>query len=288
MNKLPKPKRAAILAALCEGASVRATARMVRVSRTTVLKLLVEVGELCALYQDVTLRNLGCRRLEIDEIWAFVGAKARRATKAGHGDIWTFMAIDAESKLLVSWLVGDRSPETAHAFMQDVAARLSNRVQVTTDGHSMYLSAVEAAFSYWGVDYAMLVKRYGMPVDHERRYSPPVCLGADKTAILGKPDPSKVSTSYVERSNLTMRMQSRRFTRLTNAFSKKIDNHIHALSLYFVWYNFARTHKAHKLSPAMAAGVTDKLWSMEDIAALVEARAPKPGRRGPYKKRVAA
>jgi IS1 family transposase len=272
MNILPDSKRAAILAALCEGASIRATARIVRVSRTTVLKLLVEVGELCATYQDVALRNLGCRRLEIDEIWAFVGAKARRATQAGQGDIWTFTAIDAESKLLVSWLVGDRSPETAHTFMQDVAARLTNRVQVTTDGHAMYLSAVEAAFSYWGVDYAMLVKRYGMPVDDERRYSPPVCLGADKTRVLGKPDLSKVSTSYVERSNLTIRMQSRRFTRLTNAFSKKAENHAHAFALFAMYYNYCRPHQTLTkarggihTTPAMAAGVADRVWKVEDI-----------------------
>jgi IS1 family transposase len=277
MNVLSESRRTAILAALCEGASIRATARMVRVSRTTVLKLLVEVGELCATYQDVALRNLGCRRLEIDEIWAFVGAKARRATRAGHGDIWTFTAIDAEFKLLVSLVVGDRSPETAHAFMQDVAARLSNRVQVTTDGHSMYLSAVEAAFSYWGVDYAMLVKRYGVPVDDERRYSPPVCFGADKTCILGKPDSSKVSTSYVERSNLTIRMQSRRFTRLTNAFSKKAENHAHAFALFAMYYNYCRPYqtltKARggiQTTPAMAAGVTDRVWKVEEILALMD------------------
>jgi IS1 family transposase len=282
MNILPDAKRAAILAALCEGASIRATARMVRVSRTTVLKLLVEVGELCATYQDVALRGLGCRRLEIDEIWAFVGAKARRATKASHGDIWTFTAIDAESKLLVSWLVGDRSPETAHAFMQDVAARLANRVQVTTDGHSMYLSAVENAFSYWGVDYAMLVKRYGQaPTDDQRRYSPPVCLGADKTRILGKPDPSKVSTSYVERSNLTIRMQSRRFTRLTNAFSKKAENHAHAFALFAMYYNYCRPHQTLTkarggihTTPAMAAGVADRVWKVEDILARMDPARP--------------
>jgi IS1 family transposase len=255
---------------------------MVRVSRTTVLKLLVEVGELCSIYQDHRLRNLGCRRLEIDELWAFVGAKARRATQPGHGDIWTFTAIDAESKLMVSWLVGAREPEVAHGFMQDVAARLANRVQITTDGHHMYLSAVEGAFSYWGVDYAMLVKRYGLaPDDDRRRYSPPVCLGTDKTAVLGKPDPSKVSTSYVERANLTIRMQSRRYTRLTNAFSKKAENHAHAFALFAMYYNFCRAHMTLTrdaggvhTTPAMAAGVAGRVWKVEDVLALLDPERP--------------
>jgi IS1 family transposase len=278
MNTLPEAKRAAIVAALREGASIRATARMVRVSRTTVLKLLVEVGELCSIYQDHKLRNLACRRLEIDEIWAFVGAKARRAKQPGHGDIWTFTAIDAESKLLVTWFVGQREPEVAHGFMQDVAARLANRVQITTDGHAMYLSAVEDAFSYWGVDYAMLVKKYATPpLDDRRKYSPPVCVGADKTAVLGRPDYSKVSTSYVERSNLTIRMQSRRYTRLTNAFSKKAENHAHAFALSAMYYNFCRKHQTLTrkaggvhTTPAMAAGVTDRVWKVEDILALMD------------------
>jgi IS1 family transposase len=278
MNILPDSKRAAILAALCEGASIRATARMVRVSRTTVLKLLVDVGELCALYQDTALRNLGCRRLEIDEIWAFVGAKARKATQAGHGDLWTFTAIDAESKLLVSWLVGGRSPETAHTFMQDVAARLANRVQITTDGHSMYLAAVEAAFGYSAVDYAMLVKYYATTGHGPAgRYSPAACTGTERRKVFGKPDPSKVSTSYVERSNLTIRMQSRRFTRLTNAFSKKAENHAHAFALFAMYYNYCRPHQTLTkarggihTTPAMAAGVADRVWKVEEILALMD------------------
>jgi len=281
MNILPDSKRAAILAALCEGASIRATARMVRVSRTTVLKPLVEVGEMCALRQDVALRGLGGRRLEIDEIWGFMGAKARRAAKAGHGDIWTLTAIDAGSKLLVSWLVGDRSPETAHTFMRDLAARLTKRVQVTEDGHGICLSVVESAFTYWGVDYAMLVKRYGMPVDDQRRHSPPVCLGADKTAILGRPDFSKVATSHVERSNLTIRMQSRRFSRLTNAFGKKAENHAHAFALFAMYYNYCRPHQTLTkapggihTTPAMAAGVTDRVWKVEDILARMDPARP--------------
>ncbi len=280
MNVLPIEKRAAILAALCEGASVRATARMVRVSRTTVLKLLVEVGELCSIYQDHVLRDLPGKRLEVDEIWAFVGAKARRAKQPGHGDIWTFTAIDAESKLLVSWLVGNRTPENAKDFMGDVAARLANRVQVTTDGHHMYLAAVTGALHY-DVDYAMLVKKYGQPPADDSRYSPPVCVGADKTWVSGKPDPEKVSTSYVERSNLTIRMQSRRYTRLTNAFSKKAENHAHAFALFAMHYNFCRVHQTLtkaaggvQRTPAMAAGVTDRVWKVEDIVALMDPKRP--------------
>ena len=277
MNRLPPTKQAAILAALCEGASIRATARMIRVSRTTVLRLLVEAGEFCATYQDHVLRGLPSRRLEIDEIWAFVGAKQRRATKPGHGDIWTFTAIDAESKLLVSWLVGHREPETAHAFMHDVAARLANRVQVTTDGHHMYLSAVTSAFKF-DVDYAMLVKKYGQaPTDDQRRYSPPVCTGAEKHWVSGRPNPRHVSTSYVERSNLTIRMQSRRYTRLTNAFSKKAENHAHAFALYAMYYNFCRTHQTLTkknggvhMTPAMASGVVDRVWKVEDILELMD------------------
>lgn len=277
MNILPESKRAAILSALCEGASIRATARMVRVSRTTVLKLLVEAGEFCSTYQDHALRNLPCKRLEVDEIWAFVGAKARRATKPSQGDIWTFTALDADSKLIVSWLVGHRSVENAHEFMHDVAGRLANRVQVTTDGHHMYLSAVTSAF-HFDVDYAMLVKRYGAgPTDEAHRYSPPQCVGADKTWVAGKPDRSKVSTSFVERSNLTIRMQSRRYTRLTNAFSKKAENHAHAFALFAMYYNFCRPHmtltKAHKgvqTTPAMACGLTDRVWTVEDVLARMD------------------
>ncbi|MDP3938128.1 MAG: IS1 family transposase [Deltaproteobacteria bacterium] len=276
MNVLTTAKRAAILAALCEGSSVRATARIVRVSRTTVLKLLVEVGKLCAIYQDHTLRNLPAKRLEIDELWAFVGAKARRATQPGHGDIWTFTAIDPDSKLLVSWLVGNRTPEAAGEFMRDVASRLANRVQVTTDGHHMYLTAVTQAF-HFDVDYAMLVKRYGQAVGDDTKYSPPVCVGADKTWVSGKPARAFVSTSYVERSNLTVRMQSRRYTRLTNAFSKKVENHAHAFALFAMHYNYCRVHQTLTkqvggihTTPAMAAGVTDRVWRVEDIISLLD------------------
>jgi IS1 family transposase len=283
MNILAAEKRAAILKALCEGASIRATARMVGVSRTTVLKLLVEVGEFCAAYQNHVLRDLPCRKVQADELWAFVGAKARNARTPGYGDIWTFVALDCESKLLISWLVGQRILEHAEAFMKDVASRLANRVQLTTDGHHMYLSAVENAFGWNGVDFAQLVKRYGTSPEarEERRYSPPICLGCSKTWVMGDPAEKDVSTSHVERSNLTIRMQSRRFTRLTNAFSKKVANHAHAFALFAMHYNFCRVHQTltkqkggiHQ-SPAMAAGVSDWVWRVEDILAMMDPKRP--------------
>lgn len=280
MNILPAEKRAAILAALCEGASIRATARMVRVSRTTVLKLLVEVGEFCATYQNHTLRNLPCQKVQADELWAFVGAKARNAKTPGYDDVWTFVALDADSKLIVSWLVGQRIAEHAEAFMKDVASRLANRVQLTTDGHHMYLSAVASAFHY-DIDYAMLVKHYGTAPDSERRYSPPVCLGCSKTWVMGQPQAEDVSTSYVERANLTIRMQSRRFTRLTNAFSKKVENHAHAFALFAMHYNFCRVHATLTkaaggihTTPAMASGVTDRVWRIENVLALIDPKRP--------------
>lgn len=283
MNKLTDVRRAAIVRRLVEGSSVRATARITGTSKATVLKLLVELGEFCSVYQDHVLRNLPCVRVEADEIWAFCGAKQRNATQPGQGDIWTFTAICSDTKLMVSWLVGARSPENAIAFMQDVAARLTNRVQLTTDGHGMYLTAVRSAFEFARVDYAMLVKTYGQPegVEGQRRYSPPVCTGAEKVRLIGRPDKELVSTSYVERQNLTMRMQMRRFTRLTNAFSKKAENHAHAVALHFMHYNFCRAHatltKAAKgvhTTPAMAAGVTDRVWTVEDLLELMDPNRP--------------
>lgn len=264
-----------MLRSLSEGVSIRATSRLTGVSKTTILKLLVEVGETCSLYQDFALRNLPCRRLQIVELWAFVGAKARRAKQPGHGDIWTFTCICSDTKLMPTWLVGQRDAATAHRFMHDVATRLANRVQVTTDGHHMYLSAVTSAFSF-DVDYAMLVKHYGQaPGDDQRRYSPPVCTGTSTSWVSGQPDPKHVSTSYVERANLTIRMQQRRFTRLTNAFSKKTENHAHAFSLFAMHYNYCRPHQTLTkarggvhCTPAMAAGVTDRVWKFEDILAL--------------------
>ncbi|HEX9632812.1 MAG TPA: IS1 family transposase [Gemmatimonadales bacterium] len=282
MNVLPDSKRAAILKALTEGCSVRATARMVGVSKTTILKLLVEAGQFCALYHDKVVRGLACTRVEADEIWAFVGSKQRNAHKPGQGDIWTFTALCADSKLIVSWYVGHRVYQHATAFMDDVRSRLTNRVQLTTDGHHMYLTAVESAFGYGGVDYAMLVKKYGLdPAEDRRKYSPAVCVGTMKEHIMGKPDMEQVSTSYVERQNLTIRLNNRRHTRLTNAFSRKVENHEHAMALHFFVYNFCRSHttltKARggiHTTPAMAAGITDLVWKMEDVLGLMDANRP--------------
>ncbi|MEX2156341.1 MAG: IS1 family transposase [Gemmatimonadales bacterium] len=277
MNILPLSKQAAILKALTEGASIRATARMVGVSKTTVLRLLVEAGELCAIYQHHKLRNLPCRRIQADEIWAFVGAKQRNAKRPGDGDIWTFTTMCADTKLMVSWLVGERSLDNTHTFMEDTASRLAHRVQLTTDGHFMYLTAVEDAFGWQGVDYSQLIKHYSADHGPGGRYSPPVCTGVERKTIMGHPDPSHVSTSFVERQNLTLRMQARRFTRLTNAFSKKVENHAHAVALHFMVYNFCRSHgtltKAAKgvhTTPAMAAGVTDHVWTVEDLVGLLD------------------
>jgi IS1 family transposase len=273
-NVLSTPKRVAIVSALVEGNGIRATARMTGVSKDTVMKLWREIGEACIRFQDETLRNLPCRRLQVDEIWAFCYAKAKNvpAAKAGtfgYGDVWTFTAIDADTKLVPSFLVGSRDSGCATEFMQDVAARLAGRVQLTTDGHRMYLSAVEDAFG-GAVDYAMLQKIYGGgPTDAEHRYSPAVCIGTERQVIQGNPDRCHVSTSYVERQNLTMRMSIRRFTRLTNAFSKKVENHTAALGLYFAYYNFCRIHQTLRCTPAMAAGVTSRLWKVEDLVALL-------------------
>jgi len=281
MNALPLAKKVAVLKALTEGASIRATSRMTGASKTTILKLLVEVGEFCAAYQDVAHRRLTCQKIQADELWAFIGAKARNAHTAGYGDVWTFVAIDADTKLVVSWLVGHRIQEHAETFMKDVAGRLANRVQLTTDGHHMYLSAVAGAFSY-DVDYAMLVKVYGQSPEaqEDRRYSPPICLGATKAWVSGKPVMEDVSTSYVERANLTIRMHSRRFTRLTNGFSKKMENHAHAVALHFFAANYCRSHmtltKARggiHTSPAMAAGLTDHVWTIEEVLGMMDGTA---------------
>ena len=281
MNKLPLAKRVQILSMLCEGSSMRSISRVVDVSINTVTKLLVDAGQTCEAFHDATVRGVKSQRVQCDEIWSFCYAKAKNAPTAKAapdvaGDVWTWTAIDADSKLIVSWLVGGRDAGYAHAFMQDVAARLATRVQLTTDAHRPYLAAVEGAFGA-DVDYAQLVKIYGAAPDATKgRYSPAECVGARKSAVEGAPDPAHGSTSYVERQNLTMRMSMRRFTRLTNAFSKKAQNHAYALAFYFVWYNFVRIHKTLRVSPAMAAGVTDRLWSMEDVVGLIDAReAPK-------------
>jgi IS1 family transposase len=272
-NTLKTEKRAAIVAALVEGNGVRATARMVGVSKDTVSKLQVEIGAACAGYQHETLKNLPCRRVEVDEIWSFVYAKARNvpsrmAGRFGVGDVWTFTAIDAESKLCVSWRVGPRDSATATEFMVDLAARLSNRIQLSTDGLSTYVDAVDVAFGT-DVDYAMIQKIYGTSEDHARRYSPAICLGVKKDAIQGRPDPKLISTSYVERQNLTMRMSIRRFTRLTNAFSKKLENHVAAVALHFMSYNFCRIHQTLRVTPAMKAGVAKSPWTVADLVGLL-------------------
>jgi IS1 family transposase len=278
MNKLTESRRAAILRALVEGNSIRATARLTGTAKATVLKLLVELGEFCSIYQYHALRNLPCTRVECDEIWAYSGAKQRNATKPGQGDLWTFVGICADSKLIFSWLVGQRVHASAQSFMKEVASRLANRVQLTTDGLPMYVSAVENAFGWAGCDFAQLVKTYGTDTDTEsqRRYSPAICTGAVKNPVFGRPDMDLVSTSYVERSNLTMRMQMRRFTRLTNAFSKKAENHAHAVSLNFMHYNYCRSHQTLtkaangiKTTPTMASGLTDHVWAVEEILDLM-------------------
>lgn len=294
MNKLPLKTRVQILSMLCEGSSMRSISRVCDVSINTVSKLLVDAGKFCADLHDREVRNVKASKVQCDEIWSFTAAKQKNVPNMkkaveGAGDTWTWTALDSDSKLIISWLVGGRDSEYALAFMDDVKDRLANRVQLTTDGHKAYLNAVEEAFGA-DIDYAMLVKQYGEPEGRagpqERRYSPAVCTGARKTKIEGNPDPAFVSTSHVERANLTMRMANRRFTRLTNAFSKKFENHVHMVAIYTVWYNFIKMHKTLRMTPAMAAGVTDKLWSMDDLVAMMDEVAPKPGPRGPYKKRA--
>ena len=270
---------------------MRSISRTVGVSINTVTKLLVDAGTACAEYHHNTVRNVKAGRVHCDEIWSFCYAKQKNTLDAisapeGAGDVWTWTAIDSDSKLIVSYLVGGRDSGYALEFMDDVRFRLANRVQLTTDGHKAYLEAVEDAFG-GDVDYAQLIKLYGnAPKSEQVRYSPATCVGARKNRVSGQLNWESVSTSHVERHNLTMRMSMRRFTRLTNAFSKKIDNHIHALSLYFVHYNFCRIHKTLKVTPAMQAGLTDTLYDMGLIVDLIDAREPKSNKRGPYKKRI--
>jgi IS1 family transposase len=292
MNKLPLAKRAKILTLLCEGVAMRAVARAEDVSFNTIDKLLQDAGAACTEFHDRAVRSVKSQRVQCDEIWSFVHAKAKnvpiaKAAPEGAGDVWTWTALDADHKLILSWKVGGRDADYALALMDDLRGRLTNRVQLTTDGHKAYLSAVEEAFGA-DIDYAMLVKLYGEPpaaTQAARRYSPAECVGARKDAITGDPDPKHISTSYTERANLTMRMHMRRFTRLTNAFSKRIENHCHQLALYFVFYNFVRIHKTLRMTPAMAAGIESRLWDMSDIVALIDAREEAPKARGPYKPR---
>lgn len=270
---------------------MRSISRVCDVSINTVTKLLIDAGSACLAFHDETVRNVGSKRVQCDEIWSFAYTKNKnlpnaKAAPEGSGDVWTWTGIDAETKLIISWYVGDRDHGDAYAFISDLRARLANKVQLSTDGHKAYLSAVREVDL--DADYAMLVKIYGKDMSGPSRYSPPACIGTKTRTIRGNPDPAHINTSYAERQNLTMRMQMRRFTRLTNAFSKKVENHCHALSLYFVWYNFVRMHKTLRMTPAMAAGVSDRLWSMEDVVALIDAAAPPATKRGPYKKREAA
>ena len=291
MNKLPTAKRAMILSMLVEGMSMRSISRTVGVSINTVTKLLVDAGHACAEYHDQTVRNVKARRVQCDEIWSFCYAKqknARHAKASFAGDVWTWTALDADSKLIIAYEIGDRTSMTAIEFMDDLRAQLADRVQLTTDGNQAYLEAVEGAFG-GDVDYAQLVKLYGGSTGsegHERKYSPAECMGAKKETVVGSPVRRDVSTSYVERHNLTMRMGMRRFTGLTNAFSKKLENHLHMLSLYFVYYNFCRIHKSLRVTPAMEAGVTGKLRDVEWIVGLIDARAPEPNRPTKYRRRI--
>ena len=279
MNKLNRDRQAQIIKVLCEGNSIRSTARITGTAINTVVNLLRDVGAACLAYQDKTLRNLPCKKLQCDEIWSFVYAKAKNVPEEhdgefGYGDVWTFTAIDADTKLVPCWLVGLRDAENASEFITDLKSRLANRVQITTDGHKMYAEAIEHAFGS-DIDYAMLVKLYGHDTENEKRYSPASCIGAEKRRVIGNPSIKAVSTSFVERQNLTMRMSMRRFTRLTNAFSKKLENHQFALALYFMHYNFVRPHKTlanpYPRTPAMAAGITDHVWNVEDVVSLVDA-----------------
>lgn len=274
MNRLSIEKRSAIIRCLVEGNSIRATSRITGASKNTVTKLLVDVGKACNQYQHEHLRNLKCDRIQVDEIWAFCYAKQKNVPEDkkgvfGYGDVWTWTAICADSKLVASYLVGGRDAWCALRFMEDLQSRMAHRIQLTSDGHNVYVQAVENAFGSQ-IDYAMLIKLYGKSHDEEVRYSPSECLGTEVKRIQGNPDPKHVSTSYAERQNLTMRMSMRRFTRLTNAFSKKVENLEHAVSLHFMYYNFVRIHKSLGITPAMVAGVTNKLWEIEDIITLVK------------------
>jgi IS1 family transposase len=278
MNTLNKSKRVQIIASLVEGNSLRATARMCDVAFNTVLKLMPEIGQACEDYQRHVLVNLPCKRIQCDEIWSFCYAKEKNVPKdlrgKGYGDVWTWVAIDADTKLVPCWRIGDRNAWTAQNFMHDLASRLANRVQLTTDGHRVYLDAVELAFGN-DIDYAMLVKIYGSDRGKgEIRYSPPDYMGCRSMPLVGNPNPKHISTSFAERQNLTMRMKMRRFTRLTNAFSKKRENHRWAIALHYMHYNFCRIHQTLRVTPAMEAGITDHVWTLQELVSLLEYREP--------------
>jgi IS1 family transposase len=267
-------KKVAVLSALVEGCSVRSTVRLTGVSKGAVLRLLVAVGAACTEYHDRVVRNVTAKRVQVDEIWSFVGCKQKNVTEAKMeagicGDVWTFTAIEAQSKLILSWLAGRRDAGCATEFLRDVASRLANRVQLTTDGHKMYLTAVPDAFAE-DIDYAQLVKIYGSDPEGATRYSPAQCLGTKREPVIGSPDPEHISTSYIERQNLTMRMNMRRFTRLTNAFSKKLENHVAMLALFHMHYNFCRIHQTLRVTPAMEAGISQHAWSIQELVNLLQ------------------
>ncbi len=292
MHKLSTENRSRIIHLLCEGNSIRSITRLTGASKNTVTKLLLDAGKACAAYHDENVRNVAAKRVQVDEIWSFTYAKqknvaAAKAAPDGAGDTWTWTAIDADSKMILSYFVGGRDGECAMWFIDDLRARLANRVQLTSDGHKAYLEAVEGAFG-GDIDYAVLHKVYGASSDTAKgRYSPAECIGTTKNRIEGDPDLTHVSTSYVERHNLTMRMHMRRFTRLTNGFSKKVENHAYAVALHMMYYNFVKVHSKLRMSPAMAAGVSDRLWEIGDVVALVEAGEAKIDRtRGSYKKNI--
>src|SRR5579863_1928152 len=274
MNTLNQQRRAAVIAALVEGNSVRATSRMTGVAKGTILKLLADLGEACEAYQRKALRNLTCKRIQCDEIWNFCYAKqknvpAEKQAEFGFGDVWTWVAIDSETKLIPTWAVGRRDAGTAFALIEDLASRLAHRIQLTTDGLRVYLDAVESAFGS-EIDYSMLVKMYGYDSQEERAYSPAECIGTRVIPIMGNPRPQHISTSHVERQNLTMRMNMRRFTRLTNAFSKKVDNLKYSVAIHFMHYNFCRVHQTLRVTPAMEAGIADHVWTLGDVVALLD------------------
>ena len=293
MNRLSTARRAKILQLLVEGSSLRSISRVERVSINTVTKLLVDAGRACAEFHDASVRNVPSRRIQVDEAWAFTYAKGKnvalaKAAPEGAGDTWTWIALDANTKLVVSWLVGPRDGESAHTFMYDLAARLRSRVQLSADGLGVYVNAVEDAFGA-DVDFGQLVKVYATPGESEqRRYSPPTCTAAHRVPVSGEPDQAFISTSFIERQNLNLRMGVRRFTRLTNAFSKKLENHVWHLALYFVWFNFCRRHTTLRTTPAQATGLADDWRDTEWIVGLIDARAPvpaKPGPKGPWRHR---
>lgn len=288
MHKLSLEDRTRILHLLCEGMSIRATTRLTGASKVTVAKLLVDAGKACMTFHDANVRNVKAARVQVDEIWSFTYSKQKnvataKAAPEDAGDTWTWTAIDADTKLIISYLVGGRDAEYAVEFIQDLADRVANRFQLTSDGLNAYIGAVEDAFGD-DIDFAQLVKIYGNIPGAAGRYSPAECIGSQRRRERGRPDMDHVSTSYVERQNLTMRMHMRRFTRLTNGFSKKVENHPYAVALHMMYYNFVRLHKTLRVTPAMQAGVTDRLWDIADIAMLVEEAEAKPGKRGPYKK----